>query len=85
MALAFQKVTTSNTARNVFVTFVKPNLVQRLKPKPPNTFQTYFMEEYSIVEIPPPPYCSICNKYITDTYCHSVMKPDYCPYKIKIP
>ena len=65
-----------------FVTFIKSSVSQPLypKPKPPTTFNTYFMENYSVIEIPPPPYCSICNKYMTNSYCNSVIKPNECPY-----
>lgn len=82
MALTFQKITSSNTAKNVFVTFIKSSVSQPLypKPKPPTTFNTYFMENYSVIEIQPPPYCSICNKYMTNSYCNSVIKPNECPY-----
>tara|TARA_B100000767_G_C19241544_1_gene319398 strand:+ start:82 stop:357 length:276 start_codon:yes stop_codon:yes gene_type:complete len=91
MALEFKKIATSNTAKNIFVTFVKPNMgilfnpIPKPKPKPKPesyyTYKTYFMEHYSIIEIPPPPYCNICNKYITHSYCQSVVKQNYCPYK----
>ena len=34
---------------------------------------------YNIVEIPPP-YCSVCNKFLTNFKCNNVIQPKNCPF-----
>ncbi len=34
---------------------------------------------YNIIEIPPP-YCSVCNKFLTNFNCTNVIQPKNCPF-----
>lgn len=38
---------------------------------------------YTIVEIPPPPYCHICKKYIMDNKCANIIQSKQCLFNNK--
>ena len=41
--------------------------------------EKYFSKVYNIIEIPPP-YCSVCNKFLTNFHCNNVIQPKNCPF-----
>ena len=41
--------------------------------------EKFINKVYNIVEIPPP-YCSVCNKFLTNFKCNNVIQPKNCPF-----
>jgi hypothetical protein len=92
MSLSIQKLSACHSAKNVLITIInssKINKINIFEPIPiPNqnkNFQSfspkyeYFNNaNYSIAEIPPP-YCSVCNKFMTTNQCSSMIQPKTCP------
>ena len=93
MALSIQKLSASNSAKNVLITIINSSNINIFEPIPmpipmPNqnkNFQSFSPKyeylnnaNYSITEIPPP-YCSVCNKFMTTNQCSSMIQPKTCP------
>ena len=90
MALSIQKLSSSHSAKNVLITIInssKINIFEPMIPKPNQDkniqllspkYQYYNNPNNSITEIPPP-YCSVCNKFMTTNQCSSMIQPKTCP------
>ena len=89
MSLSIQKLSASHSAKNVLITFINANNVNVFEPisKPTQDKNTdllsskyylYNKRHYSIAEIPPP-YCSVCNQFMTTTQCNRMIQPKSCP------
>ena len=89
MALSIQKLSACHSVKNVLITMInssknnifvpipKPNQDKKYKLLSPK-YQYYNNTNYSITEIPPP-YCSVCNKFMTTNQCNSMIQPKNCP------
>ena len=84
MALLIQKLSASNSAKNVLISFINSSKInifehsQNDKPEwSPYKYQ-FYTQHYSITEIPPP-YCSVCNKFMTTNQCNNIIQPKNCP------
>ena len=89
MSLSIQKLGASHSVKNVFISIVNSGKVNIFEPIPkPNKIETFKLHSpkyqysnkanYSIAEIPPP-YCSVCNKFMTTNKCNSMIQPKSCP------
>ena len=89
MALSIQKLSASNSAKNVLITIINSSKINIFEPIPmPNQnknlqllspkYEYLNNANYSITEIPPP-YCSVCNKFMTTNQCSSMIQPKTCP------
>ena len=90
MALSIQKLSASNSAKNVLITIINSSKINIFEPIPmPNQnknlqlispkYEYLNNANYSITEIPPP-YCSVCNKFMTTNKCSNMIQPKSCPF-----
>jgi len=95
MALSIQKLSASNSAKNALITIINSSNINIFEPIPmpiptptPNQnknlqllalkYEYFNNANYSITEIPPP-YCSVCNQFMTTNQCNSMIQPKSCP------
>tara|TARA_B100001769_G_C22112458_1_gene602290 strand:- start:2748 stop:3017 length:270 start_codon:yes stop_codon:yes gene_type:complete len=87
MALTIPKLVTSNATKYSFIRSIKNQKIAEIIPHKPQyqfpqpfniQIKSFLNEAVSIIEIPPP-YCTICNKFMTTNQCNSVIRPKNCP------
>lgn len=89
MSLSIRKLSASHSAMNVLITFIEVKNINILEPisksfkykkieSLSNNYNNYNKIHCSIAEIPPP-YCFVCNKYMTTSQCKNMNRLKSCP------
>ena len=91
MSLSIQKISSQHSVKNVLSTLINAGKSNIFQPIPEQTqdknierlsskYHFYNEIRYSIIEIPPP-YCSVCNKFMTNNECNNMIQSITCPLK----